>query len=438
LARVTGAGLFYVRSPWIMTQYPHLALYIYAGKRKRMPTLDAYTTILLICSLVVLSYLFSVLNRLTRIPSVLLLLTAGVVLRYITDIWGLTIAFPPMLIEVLGTVGLIMIVLEAGLDLEISADRLPLIRNSLVSALVIFVMSSLSVATILYYWIEAAPFMHCLVYAIPLSIVSSAIVLPSVHHLGDEKREFLIYEASFSDVLGIMVFNFITAGEVINAQSVGWFFGSIVVALLLSVGVCLLLIWMLVRNRVNVRFFLLFAILIMVYIGGKLMRLPSLITILIFGLVVNNWGLFRWRFLHARFPEEHVRHVADYLKSITAESSFLIRTFFFVIFGFSMNLHLLNNPDVLKLGAAIVLALLALRFIYLQVLHEYSLLPELLYIPRGLITVLLFYKIPEWQRIDGFDEGVLFFVILATSILTMIGAIVYKDRPMEVKKADDI
>jgi Kef-type K+ transport system membrane component KefB len=438
LARVTGAGLFYVRSPWIMTQYPHLALYIYAGKRKRMPTLDAYTTILLICSLVVLSYLFSVLNRLTRIPSVLLLLTAGVVLRYITDIWGLTIAFPPMLIEVLGTVGLIMIVLEAGLDLEISADRLPLIRNSLVSALVIFVMSSLSVATILYYWIEAAPFVHCLVYAIPLSIVSSAIVLPSVHHLGHEKREFLIYEASFSDVLGIMVFNFITAGEVINAQSVGWFFGSIVVALLLSVGVCLLLIWMLVRNRVNVRFFLLFAILIMVYIGGKLMRLPSLITILIFGLVVNNWGLFRWRFLHARFPEENVRHVADYLKSITAESSFLIRTFFFVIFGFSMDLHLLNNQDVLKLGAAIVLALLALRFIYLQVLHEYSLLPELLYIPRGLITVLLFYKIPEWQRIDDFDEGVLFFVILATSILTMIGAIVYKDRPMEVKKADDI
>ncbi len=403
-----------------------------------MPTLDAYTTILLICSLVVLSYLFSVLNRLTRIPSVLLLLTAGVVLRYITDIWGLTIAFPPMLIEVLGTVGLIMIVLEAGLDLEISADRLPLIRNSLVSALVIFVMSSLSVATILYYWIEAAPFVHCLVYAIPLSIVSSAIVLPSVHHLGHEKREFLIYEASFSDVLGIMVFNFITAGEVINAQSVGWFFGSIVVALLLSVGVCLLLIWMLVRNRVNVRFFLLFAILIMVYIGGKLMRLPSLITILIFGLVVNNWGLFRWRFLHARFPEENVRHVADYLKSITAESSFLIRTFFFVIFGFSMDLHLLNNQDVLKLGAAIVLALLALRFIYLQVLHEYSLLPELLYIPRGLITVLLFYKIPEWQRIDDFDEGVLFFVILATSILTMIGAIVYKDRPMEVKKADDI
>ena len=123
--------------------------------------------------------------------------------------------------------------------------------------------------------------------------------------------------------------------------------------------------------------------------------------------------------------------MAAFLKSITAESAFLIRTFFFIIFGFSIELSFLQNTDVLLIGSTIVAALLALRFIYLRIVHKYDLFPELFYIPRGLITVLLFYKIPEWQRIEAFDEGVLFFVILATTFIMMIGSLLYRDEPVE-------
>lgn len=86
------------------------------------------------------------------------------------------------------------------------------------------------------------------------------------------------------------------------------------------------------------------------------------------------------------------------------------------------------------LGSIIAGALLAMRFIYLRIVHKYDLFPELFYIPRGLITVLLFYKIPDWQRIDAFDEGVLFFVILVTTIIMMIGSLLYRDNPMEIEK----
>jgi hypothetical protein len=399
-----------------------------------MGNIDAYTLIFLVCGLIVVSYLFSVINRATRVPSVLLLLGTGMLFRYLADEWNIPIDFPPTLVEIIGTVGLIMIVLEAGLDLEITPDRLGLIRSSFFSALIIFLLSSFSVAAILFFWIKTAPFIHCLVYAIPLSIVSSAIVLPSVHHLSDQKREFLIYEASFSDVLGIMVFNFFTTGEQISGPSVGWFIGSIIIALILSIGVCFVLMLMLVRNRINIKFFLLFAMLVIIYVGGKMMHLPSLITILVFGLVVNNWELLRWRPLHSYFTVNAVNSVASFLKSITAESSFLIRTFFFVIFGFNINLSFVQENQVLLLGSVIVLAMLILRYIYLRVLHQYTLLPELLYIPRGLITVLLFYKIPEWQRIEAFDEGVLFFVILSTGLIMMLGALIYRDRPVEMNQ----
>ena len=399
-----------------------------------MQNLSAYTVLFIFCGLIILSYLFSVINRVTRIPSVLLLLGTGILLRYLSDLAGFNFTVPPTMIEILGTVGLIMIVLEAGLDLEVTRQKLPLIRGSFFSALVIFLLSTVAVAGILLWQLPQAPMINCVVYAIPLSIVSSAIVLPSVHHLSDEKKEFLIYEASYSDVLGIMVFNFFTAGQTISWHDLTWFLSSIPVGIALSVMVCFALMLLLVKNQVNIKFFLAFAVLIVIYVGGKMMHLPSLLTILLFGLVVNNWELLRWKPLHSYFSIESVDNVRRFLKSITAESAFLIRTFFFIIFGYGIDLHFLEDVEVLILGSAIVAALLVLRYIYLRVMHRYDLFPELFYIPRGLVTVLLFYKIPNWQRIDAFDEGVLFFVILSTSLIMMLGSILYRDRPKELEE----
>lgn len=401
-----------------------------------MEQLSSYTILFIVCGLIIISYLFSVLNKATRIPSVLLLLGTGILFRQLSHSLGVNLQIPQTVTEILGTVGLIMIVLEAGLDLEITKKKLPLIKNSFRSALVIFLISTLGVAGILYWWLPESSYISCLVYAIVLSVVSSAIVLPSVHHLSHEKKEFLIYEASFSDVLGIMLFNFFTAGQIITWQSASWFVGSIPVALVLSVGICFGLMLLLVNNRVNVKFFLVFAVLVVVYLGGKSMQLPSLLTILMFGLVVNNWELVQWKPLKTYFSEDSVNDMAAFLKSITAESAFLIRTFFFLIFGFGIDLAFLKNPEVLQLGSIIVAALLALRFIYLRIVHKYDLFPELFYIPRGLITVLLFYKIPAWQRIDTFDEGVLFFVILATTIIMMLGSLLYRDHPVEIDHND--
>jgi len=403
-----------------------------------MEDFTSYSILFAVCGLVILSYLFSILNRMTRMPSVLLLLGTGILLRYLSDLAGFSFEIPKIIIEFLGTIGLIMIVLEAGLDLEITREKIPLIRRSFLSALVIFLVSSAVVAGILYWWLPGTPFINCLVYAIPLSIVSSAVVLTSVHHLGRDKKEFLIYEASFSDIIGIMVFNFFTAGQQIGTQEIVWFGSSIVVALVLSVAVCFGLMWLLIRNRVEIKFFLSFAVLIAIYVGGKMIKLPALITILMFGLVINNWELIRWRPLKRYFSNENVDNEALFLKSITAESSFLIRTFFFVIFGFGIGLEYFRNLQVLELGALIVVALFALRFVYLRVMNKYELLPELFYIPRGLITILLFYKIPEWQRIENFDEGVLFFVILVTSLILMAGAMLYRDRPVEILSVDEV
>ena len=103
------------------------------------------------CSLVVLSYLFSIASRYIRVPSVLLLLFAGIGFRALADANAVTVEFSEQLVESLGVVGLIMIVLEAGLDLKLGRDKIKLIRNSFFSALVIFVLSCALVSYVLYY-----------------------------------------------------------------------------------------------------------------------------------------------------------------------------------------------------------------------------------------------------------------------------------------------
>lgn len=365
----------------------------------------------------------------------MLLLAAGIALRYISVQQGWQISFPESLTEFLGVAGLVMIVLEAGLDLKISRSKLKLIRNSFFAALFIFILSLSAITAGLYYWMHEA-LVKCIVYSIPLSIMSSSIVIPSLHHLSETKKEFLVYEASFSDIFGILAFNYFTAKETFTPASVGTFGLNIFIAIVLSVVFSLVLFVLLTRSRMNIKFFLVFALLIILYEGGKMMNLPSLLIILVFGLLVNNWQVMKLPRIKHLFPEEKVDETVKLLHSITAETAFLIRTFFFILFGFTINLKLINQQDVIVAGSIIVAILLIARFLYLKFFLKENVYPETLFIPRGLITILLFYKIPPELHLAAFNDSILFFVIITTGVIMMLGVIFYKKEATELQRDD--
>lgn len=396
-----------------------------------MNNLSTDEVLIALCSLVVLSYVFSILSRYIRIPSVLMLLFMGIGFRALADVYAKDVSFSPQLVESLGVVGLIMIVLEAGLDLKLERSKLKLIRDSFFSALVIFVISAALLTYILNYWLHES-LEKCLLYAIPLSIMSSSIVIPSISPLSDQKKEFLIYEASFSDIIGIVAFNYFAAGDTMSFASVGIFFGNIALSVVLSVLLSFLLLLILARTKLNIKFFLIFSLLILIYAGGKIFHLPSLIIILVFGLLINNWEKLRWERLVKFFPHEQVDSLRHLLHSVTAETSFLIRTFFFLLFGFSISLNFLSQREVIMVGSLIVLAMFIVRILYLRFFVRTNLFPESFFIPRGLITIVLFYKIPESMRMTSFDDGILFFVILTTTIIMGIGMIFYRKKPDQI------
>lgn len=385
---------------------------------------SSYILILAICLLVIVSYLFNLLSNKTGVPAVLLLLITGIAVREVLIYNQVLLDVPPKAVEICGIIGLIMIILEAGLDLQISRNKLILVRNAFFSAFIILVLSTIACSSLLYFYLKEN-FLNCLIYSLPLSVVSSAIVIPSISHLTDTKKEFLVYETSFSDIIGILFFNYLIAGNLMKGWNITWFFGSIALSILLSVVLSLLMLLMLTRISTKVRFFLVFAVLIFLYSGGKMLSLPSLFIILIFGLIVSNWQLSLFQRFYKWISFKQVDDVSHLLHSLTSESSFLIRTFFFFIFGLTIDIKLVLDSEVMLAGSAIVLLLLGIRYIYLRFFLRAHIFPELFFMPRGLITILLFYSIPDVYKLSKFNEGILFFIILFTSIIMTIGSISY-------------
>ena len=114
---------------------------------------------------------------------------------------------------------------------------------------------------------------------------------------------------------------------------------------------------------------------------------------------------------------EHGLHV------VTLETAFVVRTFFFVIFGASIALASLLSFHVLFVSLALLGSVYMVRWLFLRLFIGKDLSPQLWIAPRGLITVLLFYAIPEAHTNTAFDSGILLFIIIATG-LVMTGGLI--------------
>lgn len=391
--------------------------------------MSTYEIIILLCGLVIFSYFFDLFAKRTKVPAVLLLLATGIGLKLVAGALHFEGIDFSKVLPLLGTIGLILIVLEGALELHFTPDKKQVILKSLGAAFFLLVISSLLIGW-LFVYITDAPFRTCLLNAVPYSTISSAIAIPSVANLMASKKEFIVYESTFSDILGIMLFNFLLYNEEV---SVGSFFGltmETVLILALAAGFCLFLLYLLSRIQHHIKFFLILAILMLIYAVGKQFHLSTLIIILIFGLFLNNTQLFDFQWFKKIFTYPSFDKDLEQLHLLTAESAFLIRTFFFVVFGFTMELGYLADLPTVANGLAVVGIIYALRWAYLKFFAKVDLTPEVYISPRGLISILLFFSLPDTERLLGIGSGLLLCVILATSLVMTFGLVGVKPQPL--------
>ncbi|GGK83756.1 cation:proton antiporter [Rufibacter glacialis] len=393
--------------------------------------LDAYTFLIILSSLIVLSYVFDIAAKRSKIPSVILLLGTGILLQLAATYFNVTLPGLRNILELFGIIGLILIVLEGALDLELSREKLPLIRKTLLTATATLLITAALIAWFVNFWLQV-PYQIAIVNAIPLAVISSAIAIPSVTNLTPEKREFIVYEATFSDIIGIVAFNFAVQNEQVGVGSFVTLAVDLVSIFLISIVCCLVLLFFVDKIKTHIKFFLIIAILILLYSIGKKLHLSSLLMVLCFGLMLNNAALFIKDRLGKYINVQTLQSEIVQLKQINGESAFVIRTFFFLLFGFSINLEELYQLNVWVMGFTIFSIILLVRFAYLQYVARVPLIPELFIAPRGLITILLFYSIPAQYSIEGMNESVLFFVVLLSSLLMMVGLLLTRNSVKDI------
>jgi Kef-type K+ transport system membrane component KefB len=294
---------------------------------------------------------------------------------------------------------------------------------------VILVLTAVSIAGIIVLLFDAT-FLAAMLYGAPLSIISSAIIIPSVGNMVQAKKEFIIYESAFSDIFGIMCFYF--ALNLLESEtSTGMVALSFVINLFISFVVAIiasyLIVFLFKDFKSSSRLFLLVAIIFILYSVSELFNLYPLIIVLGFGLSLANheavFKIFRNTYI-PQTEDDSITRIKKEFHLITSETAFVLRTFFFIVFGMTINVSALLSLEVFLISLAVIAAIYLARFIILKPLLKGSVMPELAMAPRGLLTILLFYTIPASLAVPEFDQGIFLYVILITSLFMTFGLVI--------------
>ena len=145
-------------------------------------------------------------------------------------------------------------------------------------------------------------------------------------------------------------------------------------------------------------------------------------------------------FLAKSIDEEKVNGIQNYFKIIIMESAFVVRTFFFILFGYYVSLGSLLNFEVIIISLVLLATIYSIRFILIFPTMGGRSWPELFLSPRGLITILLFFSIPDEYVIDKVFHseiipGILLFIILG-SALAMSNALIGVKKLQSANKID--
>jgi Kef-type K+ transport system membrane component KefB len=380
--------------------------------------------IITICILLLFAYLFDLSSSKTKIPSVILLLILGWCVKQGTIFFKIPSPNLSPILPILGTLGLILIVLEGSLELELNKSKFSIIRKSSLMAIIQLLLVSFGLAYAFYYF-EGSTFKNGLINAIPLAIISSAIAIPSARNLNERNKDFITYESSLSDIFGVIFFNFISSNDNLNTEIFGFFLLQLLLMIFVSFLSTLGLAFLLSKIKHHIKFTPIILLVILIYSISKIYHLPSLIFILIFGLFIGNLDdLKRYKIITKLKPEILNIEVKKF-KEITTEMTFMIRSLFFLLFGYLIETSEILNTDTLIWAVFITSGIFLIRTLFLKILK----LPQspLLFIaPRGLITILLFLSIPISQQLEIVNKSLILQVIILTALVMMFGLVKHK------------
>lgn len=382
--------------------------------------------IIIICVLLLFAYVFDLTSARTKIPSVILLLVLGWGIRQVSVWIDYPIPNLSALLPIFGTLGLVLIVLEGALDLEMNRSKFTLVKKTFLTAIVSMLALAFAFAYGLYYFMNI-DFKTAMVNVIPICVISSSVAIASVSTLTGTVKEYVIYESSLSDILGVLFFNFVVFNEIISINSLAEFGLNLVIMIVISLIATVSLSLLLSRINHPTKYAPIIILMILIYALSEVYHLPALIFILTFGLFLGNIDELKKVKFFRKIKDNSIKEV-DMFKDIVREGTFLMKAFFFILFGYSFHTSEIINPDTLGLSLIVTASIFLFRFTLLLI-AKVPISPLLYIAPRGLITILLFLAIPVSQSVSFINKSLIIQVIVFSSIVMMLGMMFSKTPP---------
>lgn len=387
--------------------------------------MNIYETILLASLILLAAYIIERFGRSIQVPPVIMLIACGMLAKPVLASRGWTLQGMDTLVPIIGTIGLVLIVLEGALDISLTRERLHAARSAMWMAVLGFVACLLALIPIIGITFSYDPYRASII-AVPLAVISSAIAIPNSIFLSAHGREFVVYESALSDILGVIVFF-----ALINSDGSFWgvlegLLGGGLLSLLLSVVCAVGLALVLMRSQGAIRFLPLLAGLMALYAMGKLLHLSPLIMVLLFGLTINNPKLIASIPSLRHWMSDNYETTLNEFKAIAFELTFAVRGFFFILLGYWTDLTTLLMP-MAWMGALVVLFVIyATRSALLRFLGGELASPLLWLAPRGLITVLLYLTARMIVPVPDWVGGSVLIVVIVSAALIVVAQRRYK------------
>lgn len=385
--------------------------------------------------LVFVAHLFEKIFEETKIPDVLLLILLGVLIGPILNI--VNVRDFGLIGPIFVTVALVVILFQGGTKLRLKTLA-ESAGGSVGLTLSSFILAS-SVVAFITYFVTDFDIVRSLMLGSFVGGVSSAIVIPLVSQLEmkEDSRTILKLESAFSDVLAIVVglalldafllgqFDFLFVSERI--------FSSFFFAFLL--GGAAGIIWSILLEKVRHiedSIFTTPAFVFVVYGLVELLGFSGAIAALSFGITLGNVQALKLPLISRYTPLKPVS-LSKRESSFFSEVVFLVKTFFFVFMGISIQLE---NTYMITLGLIFALVMLLVRVfsVRLSIGKKISAFDATLMstiAPKGLAPAVL-ASIPLQRGVEGGEliQGIVYSVILFSIVFTSVMVFLVEKTPV--------
>lgn len=320
--------------------------------------------------IIIIGFLGEILFQYSKIPSVLFLMAAGVLLGPVYHLFNQNVflSFAPYL----STLVLILIMFQGGLELNFFT----VFKSSYLSMILIGLGLILSIVFVggIFYIMGGGGLIQSLMLGTIVSCSSSTVIIPLLPNIdaGEKNKTVIAIESTFNDAFAIIIL--IILINIAKNASAHFNFTGVTVQTLYSFGISVLIaagagiIWYaLLKFLVKTKFAysvtfaaMLVIVLVMHYVHGN-----GAIAILVFGIIMGNEELlakFKVNFFNMSVKD-------SIIKQFNHEFSFLIRTVFFVFLGVVVELHKVSWEFFDRLFILILLIVMA-RYIAVYAVYR--------------------------------------------------------------------